>query len=287
MRRLMMRRVGILLMVVAMALALAAPATGKQPDNPGKPSPSSAPIAAYVEAVPWWVHEAGDTIVYTFIVQNMTGDTVEDVVVSMAYGDEIVDSAPKDVDPRTEEVPHTVFEFERDVLAGDFPEDGSAVDLTATASVSYGNSSIVPTVPEVLADEYKDCGFSDKLDATGLVEPPSVVLEAGACIWHTTLRGAWTVSVLPSDSSVRNMRVFFRDHVPGNFCNADGSSGPISARWNSKDEPREPLALDVLLPNDGVCRVGGAGGATMPIGNPDSFYLWVRHDAVVAISETP
>jgi len=95
------------------------------------------------------------------------------------------------------------------------------------------------------------------------------------------------------------MTVTLRDHVPGNWCTTDGSGGGAYVRWHPRDATRDPLTLDVFLPNaedtlgggillgDGVCYGGGAGGATMQDGSPDSFYLWLRHDAVVTISSTP
>jgi hypothetical protein len=277
-----MRRFWILFVVVAMALAIAGPATGKKPE--GKPNPKAAPIAAYVENGPWSVHEVDDVIVYTVNVENTTSNTPIRVTISTDFLAEPVEPVVLDLEGgATKEV-----SFNRNVVDTDIPAfdkvtgigpDGTIV---GTVFVEYGADVIVLRA-ETPATRYHECGIRPE-GGTAIVP----VYENGAsCILHTNVQGAWTVSVLPADDSVGNMRVLFRDHAPGNFCNADGSSGPISARWNSKDEPREPLALKVFLPDDGVCLVGGAGGATMPIGNPDSFYLWVRHDAVVTISETP
>jgi hypothetical protein len=84
--------------------------------------------------------------------------------------------------------------------------------------------------------------------------------------------------------------VSVRDHVPGNWCVLeDGSGGVTSERWRPNDGP---LALDVYLPDEngprgsGVCLAGGAGGEFFPVGNPDSFYLYVGVDAKVTATPT-
>jgi hypothetical protein len=281
MRRLMMRRVWILLMVVAMALAVAAPATGKKPVD--KPNPPAAPIAAYVEAGPWWIHEAGDVIVHTVHVQNKTSDTPIDVTVSTDFE---VGPVELSVLGGTTEV----TQLERLVSPDDVAVEG---EITGTVTVSYEIDKPVVIVQEVstVVSLYPNCD-------PGIDRGTPVAQEAGICIWHTDLRGAWTISAVAEDKKAQGMTVTLRDHVPGNWCTTDGSGGGVHVRWHPKDKTHGPLTLDVFLPDsddaldgneplgDGVCFGGGAGGATMPIGNPDSFYLWLGSDAMVSIVPT-
>jgi hypothetical protein len=286
-----MKRFWILIVVVAMALAMAGPATGKKPE--GKPNPNAAPIAAYVENGPWWVHEAGDVIVYAVNVQNKTRATPITVTVSTDFGDEEV---AKLVEGGTTEV----VVVKRTVLEEEVPAYGISEEIVSTVTVAYQLDGMDEPVTidldeGTVVERYRSCGFDKReLGGTATVD----MTDGTACIWHTDQRGAWTISVLPVDPIVSGMSVTLRDHVPGNWCTPDGSGGGAYVRWHPKDDTRNPLTLDVFLPNesdplgggillgDGVCYGGGAGGATMQDGNPDSFYLWLRHDAEVIISRT-
>jgi hypothetical protein len=276
-----MRRFWILFVVVAMALAIAGPATGKKPE--GRP-----PIAVYVENGPWWVHEAGDVIVYAVHVENKTRTTPIEVTVSTDFG-----AVPvvQEIEGATTEV----VVFERTVLAAEVPPYGTSGEIVGTVTVSYQVNELVNIVLEegTVVERYNDCGIGND-GGTATVD----TTDGTACIWHTDQRGAWTISVLPVDPKVSGMSVTLRDHVPGNWCTPDGSGGGAYVRWHPKDATRDPLTLNVFLPDpedklpggdplgDGVCYGGGAGGATMQDGSHDSFYLWLRHDAVVTISPT-
>jgi len=281
-----MRRFWILFVVVAMALAIAGPATGKKLE--GEPNPQAAPIAVYVENGPWWVHEAGDVIVYTVHVENKTRSTPIEVTVSTDFGTGPVVST---VEGGTTEV----VVFERTVLDSEVPAYGTSGEIVGTITVAYDMDGPVSIVLEegTVVECYNDCGIPSA-GGTEIVD----MTDGTACIWHTDERGAWTISVLPVDLKVRDLTVTLRDHVPGNWCTPDGSGGGAYVRWHPKDATRDPLTLDVFLPDaedtlgdgdplgDGVCCGGGAGGDTMQDGSPNSFYLWLRHDAVVTISRT-
>jgi hypothetical protein len=289
-----MRRFWILIVVLAMALAMAGPATGKKPE--GKPNPNAAPIAAHVENGPWWVHEAegvwaGDVIVYSVYVENKTRTTTIEVTVSTDFVADPMDLVVLDVAGGTTEV----VVFERTVLESEVPPFGTSDEIVGTVTVAYEMDGPVSIDLEegTVVERYDDCGIPpDGGEAT-------VDMSDGrACIWHTDQRGAFTISVLPVDRKVSGMSVTLRDHVPGNWCTPDGSGGGAYVHWHPKDATRDPLTLDVFLPNaddtldggdplgDGVCYGGGAGGATMQDGSADSFYLWMPHDAVVTISPT-
>jgi hypothetical protein len=236
-----MRRFWILFVVVAMALAIATPATGKKPPN--KPNPSAAPIAAYVENGPWWVHEAGDVIVYSVNVQNKTSNTSIAVTVSTDFIAKPARPVILDVNGGTT----GVVVFERTVLEDEVPPYGISGEIVGTITVAYDVDGPVTIVLEegTAVDRYNDCDL--EIDSGTAVEQ-----EAGACIWNTDQRGAWTISVVPVDEKVKGMSVTLRDHVPGNWCTTDGSGGGAYVRWHPKDEtPRDPLILDVFLPDAG------------------------------------
>jgi hypothetical protein len=289
-----MRRFWILIVVLAMALAMAGPATGKKPE--GKPNPNAAPIAVHVENGPWMVHEVGDIIVYAVYVQNKTRTTPITVTVSNDFG---VKSVTKKIVGGTT-VPVV---FEREVLKvppyTTFPPYGTSGEIVDTITVTYEMDELDEEVTIVLeegtlVESYRPCGFTDD-DGTVTVD----VTDGTACIWHTDQRGAFTISVVPVDPKSHGMSVTLRDHVPGNWCTPDGSGGGAYVRWPSKDDAPKLLTLDVFLPDaedrldggvplgDGVCYGGGAGGATMLDGSPDSFYLWLTEAADVTISSTP
>ena len=276
----------ILIVVAAMALAMAGPASGKKPE--AKADPKAAPIAAYVESGPQWVHEAGDVIVYSVILENKTRSRQIEVTVSTDFGNEEV-TLP--VEGGTTEV----VALERTVSEEEVPADGASGEIVGTLTVAYDMDGPVTIVLNegTVVERYRSCGI-DMLGGTATVD----MTDGSACIWHTDQRGAWTISVLPVDPKVTSMSVTLRDHVPGNWCTPDGSGGGANVRWHPKDDTRTPVTLDVFLPDandtlgdgnplgDGVCYGGGAGGATMQDGTPNSFYLWLRHDGVVTISPT-
>jgi hypothetical protein len=245
------------------------------------------------------VHEAGDVIVYWVNVENKTRSTPIEVTVS---ADDFEAKPPASVVLEVAGGAAEVVVFERTVLEADIPAYEISGEIVGTVSVAYEIDEPVTIVLEegTVVERYNDCDVEFPIDSETAVEQEAVGQEAGVCIWHTDQRGAWTISVTPADLKVRDMTVTLRDHVPGNWCTPDGSGGGAYLRWHPKDAtPRDPLTLDVYLPDaddglgndaplgDGVCYGGGAGGATMQDGSPDSFYLWMRHDAFVTITGSP
>jgi hypothetical protein len=270
MRRLMMRRIWLLLLVMVTALAVAAPAIGKNP--PVAPSPIAAPLAVYVDAGPLWVHEAGDIITYTVNVENKDRSSDASVSVTTDF-----DTVPRTLVLEGGDTGSVVFS--RTVIPSDFLE-GEAVGTVTVAYIidEQSGTDIVERVSTV-AVLYEPCienggGFTDVLVKSG-----------NACIWKPITVGDWQVTAVPPPGvKFRAQAMTMRDHVPGNWCTPDGSGGGVYERWGPKDEVPD-LLLDVFIPPDGVCLGGGAGGATMPVGNTDSFYLWVRNDALVTIQQ--
>ena len=268
-----MKRSWIMLVAIAMALAIAAPATGKRPP---KPNPAAAPVAVYVEAGPLWVHEPGDIIAYTVHVQNKDQDTAVTITVT-----------PTDF---TANPPAEVFTLEggatgvavlhRTLDKSDFPPPGTEGEITGTVDITYtlgDQQGLVSVETSTVADLYLPCA-----DGASVGAFEDVLVPAGdACIWKPDSDGPrfWTITVKPDpDNRVPSqMAVTMRDHVPGNWCTTDGSGGGAYTRWDRNDP--EPLVLNVFLPKSGVC----LGGGEWPIGNPDSFYLWIRSDALVTI----
>ena len=268
-----MRRFWILIVVLAMALAIAGPATGKKPE--GKPNPNAAPIAVNVENGPWWVHEVDDVLVYTVYVENKTQSTTASVSVTVEFD--------PDVKTFTLKGGQTDFvEFSRTVGPLDLPSDGEEGEIVEPVTVSYKIDGV--SGPDIVAHVSTVAQAYDPCPEDG--EFTNVLVTRGACIWHPgSLGDNWKVTVRPPpEATYRMLAVTMRDHVPGNWCTPDGSGGGADIRWKPKDDPPD-LLLDVFLPANGVCRGGGAGGATMPAGNINSFYLWLRYDALVTIEK--
>lgn len=142
-----------------------------------------------------------------------------------------------------------VATFSRTVVAGDFSSD--EIKGTITASYEMGGEQSVVVETSTVADKYDLCGIAS-------VGGTATVTAGEPCIWKRGESGptSWRVSVSPAEGmKQRSMTVTMRDHVPGNWCTRDGSGG-------------------------------GASGAEMPIGNLNSFYLWLLNDGVVTISQT-
>lgn len=259
-----MRRFWMMLLTISVVLAIALPAGAAK-------QPKAAAIAAYVQAEPVWVHEAGDVITYNVNVENRSRTTHIDVVVTFDF-----DNDTKTLSLEGGETDAATFS--RTVAAGDFDSD----EITGTFTVTYGTGGDQSVVVETstVAEKYEPCAI-----ASG--GGTATVTAGEACIWKPGVPGStsWEISVSPAERvKQRSMAVTMRDHVPGNWCTTDGSHGGASVRWGPQDDPPD-LVLDALLPANGICLGGGAGGAEMPIGNPDSFYLWLLHDGHVTISQ--
>jgi hypothetical protein len=268
------KRSWIILVAIAMALAIAAPATGKKPP---KPNPAAATVAVYVEAGPLWVHEPGDIIAYTVHVQNKDQDTAATITVTPT---DFTADPPAEVVLELEGGATGVAVMHRTLYEDDFPPPGTEGEIIGTVQITYTLGDQVGDLAveaSTVADRYLECNP----DSFGSFD--EVLLTAGdACIWKPGSVGDsdWRVTVRPDPNNRLpiQMAVTMRDHVPGNWCTTDGSGGGAYTRWDRND-PDPSLVLDVYLPSDGVC----LGGGEWPIGNPDSFYLWIRSDALVTI----
>ena len=269
-----MRRFWFLLLAIAMTLVIALPAGAGKPTKP-KP-PSSAPVAATLNAQPIWVHEDGDVIWYSVTVQNKTQSPITATILHPGGPTEVSITEPRGV----AEFPN-LFSYpvtEDDVLA--------AIDIVRTVVVTYEGGEVVAETSTVM-DPVDECVFEDE-------DENPVVTKSGLCIWKPA-PGIWDLSAVPDPDQMptkrpTNVMMTMRDGVPGNWCtlSTDGGGGVVQERWLPNSPT--PIVLDVNLPSDGMCLMGGAGVCTdddcyFAVGNPESFYLYTTFDATITLTK--
>ncbi len=281
-----MRRFWITLLAVSVALVIALPAGAVKPPKPPKPS-NSAPVAAYLDAGPMWVHEVGDVIWYSVTVQNKTSDVLEATIHwtegTVEFTQEVEITEPRGV---------AVFDdrFSYEVTTDDF---NSGVDIVTTVTVTYDGGEVIAET-STLVDPVDECIFE--------VDGVQVVTESGLCIWKPQ-PGIWELSAVPDPDQLpkrpTNMMMTMRDGVPGNWCtlDLDGTGGVVQERWLPKSPT--PIVLDVYLPGvvddgavwieSGMCLTGGHGVCTEPdcyfaVGTPESFYLYTTFDGIITLT---
>jgi hypothetical protein len=274
-----MKRIWIVLLALVTVLAIAAPAAGK--GKPGKTT-TSAPIAVFLEGGPIWVHEAGDVIHYTVVIENKTRSDVT-VGVEFEFGSEPAVMIPARAtvtlaDLFSTSVGTNRIEAARTAGCENQPAGADPqCEIPASVTVVYGGGEgevVAQTSSKVMP--YDLCGFA-----------PAVVAGGEVCIWQPdpTNQKRWTVSVEPDATKRTNVLVTVRDHVPGNWCTLplpEGGGGVVSQRWKPADGP---VTLKVYLGNEeGICLSGGAGGDHFAVGNGASFYLYLSTDGEVTVS---
>ena len=278
-----MRRSTIIL-IVAGAMLLALPATAKKPSP--KPPPSSAPVAATLNADLYEVHEAGDVIWYDVTVQNKSSAPVN---VDVLYdGDGEPGSLPIEVEANSAYIEERLFSqtVEQSHIDG-CDSDDEICDLIGQVTVQYPDGDLIAIAEAETStpiNPVDECIFEE--------DGEPVVTKSGLCIWkpEPTDTGLWTLSAVPEPAPTRPTRVMMtmRDGVPGNWCTLeDGSGGGIQDRLKGS----EPTVLNVYLPDDGVCLLGGRGGCAeedcyFAVGNPKSFYLYTTFDGFITMTET-
>ncbi len=290
-----MKRIGVVLLVMAMGLVIASPAGAAKPIKPDKPDkgPNPSLVAVSLSAEPVWVHEGADVIRYTVTVENKTNDTMNVVTVEFTAANTTDTATVGDISPdqiKESAFTRTMSEFDESISCG----YGDECPLPATATVFVNGSVLTQATMSTPLMPYPSCGFE-----YGFVNDDFVsnsVLVSDMCIWTLPIdgdrTGVWEITLYPTlpDKPKRNLTagVSVRDHVPGNWCPlAVDASWGFGERW-----PFDvPIIGEVYLPGDedssgqdlgnGVCLAGGAGGDYFAVGNPDSFYLRANGDVTV------
>ena len=266
-----MRRFWFVLLTVAMALVIALPAAADKPTKP-KPS-SSAPVAATINADLYWVHEAGDVIHYDVTVQNKTRSLIEATI-----------EYPGGSQPVTISEPRGVAEF-RNLFSYEVTPDDVVPDseIVGSVTVTYDDGSVVAETSTGV-DPVDECIFEDEHGNPG-------VTKSGLCIWKPS-PGVWELKAVPNPVPTKptNLMMTMRDGVPGNWCTLDtvGTGGVVQERWLPKSSTN--IVLDVYLPDDGECLMGGHGVCTeddcyFAVGNPESFYLYTTFDGIITLTK--
>jgi hypothetical protein len=147
-------------------------------------------------------------------------------------------------------------------------------------TVTYDDGAVVAEISTVM-DPVDECIFE--------VDGESVVTRSGFCIWKPPSPGTWKVTAVPNPATrPTNMMMTMRDGVAGNWCALqNGEGGIVQERWLPKSPTS--VVLDVYLPGDGGCLVGGHGVCTdddcyFAVGNPESFYLCTTFDGFITLT---
>jgi hypothetical protein len=245
-------------LALAIPLALAGPAAAKKP----KPPPSPA-IEMSIAASPGQVITSGDVIFYDLIVTNQAEETLNDVTITITVSGPEPEAAWGGVTLQ----PGVAWDGADSYLVTDHDMDGETI--VATLAVHHGGAEIGSAVAAVMVYALPRC-------------PDAIVggsgeFDGGVC-YYPFAPGYWKITAVPDKRPVPPLNM--RDHVPGNFC-VIGESGS-----------KQLQTIDVYLPDDGVCLLGGHGVCTDPdcyfaVGNPANFVLSAPKGTVAATYLAP
>jgi hypothetical protein len=204
------------------------------------------------------VHEAGDTIYYTFVVANGLDDEVVTVTDELGTLNEMVPAGESAT-------------FERSYVLDDTDMETETLTNTVTATAPSETRQATATVE---VEKYELC----EEDSNGVF-----FTDASVCIWKPG-PGTWKISVVPVSTRSTRVMITVRDHVPGNWCPQG-----ITDRWRPGDDPVETTVNIPSVPDgwagDDVCSIGGAAGNFFNVGTPDSFYLDTTGNVIVTSAD--
>ena len=261
-----MRRIGVVLLVMAMALVIASPVGAAKPavdcdKKPNHPSCGGG-LQVSIEANLAKAHEAGDTIYYTFVVTNGLDEDEVTVTDELGTLNEMVPAGDS-----------ATF-AERSYVLDDSDMETEALTNTVTATARSETRQAMATVE---VDKYELC---DEPDGDGVFST-----DASVCIWKPG-PGNWTISVVPDSARSTRVMITVRDHVPGNWCPPG-----ITDRWRPGDDPVKTTVNIPPVPDEwaggSVCPIGGAAGEFFNVGTPSSFYLDTTGNVTVTPAVTP
>ena len=263
-----MRRISVLLLVMAMALVVASPVGAAKPavdcdKKPNHPLCGDGPqglVEVSIEANLTKAHEAGDTIYYTFVVTNGLD---EDEVVTVTDELGTLNGTVLAGGSAT---------FERSYVLDDTDMETETLTNTVTATAPSETRQATATVE---VDKYELC---DR-EGNGVFST-----DASVCIWKPG-PGNWKISVVPDSNRSTRVMITVRDHVPGNWCRQG-----ITDRWRPGDDPVETT---VSIPEwdsdtwagEAICPIGGAAGDFYDVGTPSSFYLDTKGNVTVTSAD--
>jgi hypothetical protein len=256
-----MKKLLILFLALATLLALALPASAARPEKKPKPAPRllELSISAHdFRGKPLYgVNVEGDKIFYSYTVTNKGSETLYEVTAKDSFEwASTFDLAAGATEPGAD-----VY----DVGKGDL----SAEEIVNTLTVAAGDVTAAATVSTRVWDLSAECEWQDgKLTGTEEYLPCRWVAESGT----------YTLEITSLSKKPIWAQVTVRDNVPGNWC-GDGFSG----RLTSAESP----TVTMHFPEDGICEQGGAGGETMGVGTPGSYYLVAWGEISVAIVPSP
>jgi len=264
-------KIGVLLAVALLVAGLAAPASAKKGGHPGAPSGTGLEVTVEPSGNMMWANSVGDEILFDITVTNTSGGDLEG---SVTWDDEQIgtfDLGKNESwtrlylgnDPESNPYVYTVDEsdFLNAPVSEQSPVTVGTVTATSTgAEVTDSDDAVMTAYPIALCPEPDEFGsFS--------FGPNSEYLE---CSFTAEADSYWQLSTLvakkPHGKSA-GPGATVRDGVPGNWC-----------MYGDPVVDGESVAQMVHFPTaktngNIVCGQGGAGGETIPVRNPNTFYL--------------
>lgn len=248
-----MRRALIVCLVLAVPLAMATPVMAGKPNKPPKPSKG---LEVSIEANLYAWNVEGDEILFDLMVKR---PSLEEVVVTLVINGETMDlpSPEPDWSEWSSVFVYTV------PYSSEPGTDPPTIVATLTAN-SVSDSVTVEAWP---------VGACPDVIASGGTEPE----YAGGICYASFAPGYWTIVAEPEAPSDR-FALTMRDHVPGNWC---------MVGEETRGKPTGAQTIEVFIPEDGVCLLGGRGVCTesdcyFAIGNPANFVLAAPAGTVTA-----
>jgi len=267
-----MRRIGVVLLVMAMGFVIASPVGAAKPavdcdKKPNHPSCGGGPqglveVSIYTNLAS--AHEVGDTIYYTFGVTNGSSETV-------GVTDELTGlNEPVNAGESTTFGPLSYL-LTTDDVPGTIGDTLNLINTVTASGVESGETT--KDMATVKVTKYGYCNPGNT-DGSGVFDT-----DDGICIWKPA-PGDWTISVVPDSNRSTRVRITVRDHVPGNWCPQG-----ITERWRPGDDPVETTVIIPPVPDEWaggkVCPIGGAAGEFYDVGTPSSFYLDTKGEVTV------
>lgn len=257
------RSIGILIVVGVLVASLGAPAAAKKGGHPGSPSGTGLEVTVEPSGGYMWANSVGDEILFDITVTNSSGGPLEGVAVYFSGTLLATFNLARNASWSTQ---HTYT-----VLGGDLAGTPNNTQSSVTVGTVTASVGTVTDSDDAVMTAYPvpSCGQS----SSGAAFTFAPTDDYSVCSFSGT--GSWTL-VTTLSKPVRGKNVSgatVRDGVPGNWCMvgegvADGYT----------------VTQQVLLPDDGICLQGGAGGDTIPVRNTETFYLatWVGSEVVAS-----
>jgi WD40 repeat protein/DNA-binding SARP family transcriptional activator len=216
-------------------------------------------ITVEESSVYMWANSPGDEIVFDILVENQTVDQLSGFSVTFD-GESVVENLT--LDGSGSWTGQYVYTASEDDFAGlRFDE---MLEVTAGAVQAWGTDANLGNVigrADATLTAYRVRACPEPNDDGSFHVGP--YLEPRLCSFTPELGTFWTVA--STESRLPAGLPTVRDGVPGNWCN-----GAVNQTTGRVD-----IEKIAYFPEDGVCLGGGENGATIPVRDSDTFYLYL------------